>query len=108
MKQVTRAMIAAAAAEKVSGQHVQTVYDYAVDETLSVTRHLPPGEAGKGSAEPLVLHFEAQERISLQVREDLFSGLDHRTGAYFAGAMYESDVMLYDGYEGRYYKFSVH
>ena len=108
MKQVTRAMIAAAAAEKVSGQHVETVYDHAVDQTLSVTCHLPPGEAGKDSDEPLVLDFEPQERISLQVRADLFSGLDHHTGAYFAGAIYESDVMLYDGYEGRYYKFSVH
>jgi hypothetical protein len=28
--------------------------------------------------------------------------------AYFAGAVYESDVMIYDGYDRRYYKFSVH
>ena len=55
-----------------------------------------------------MLHLDAQERVSLQVHDDLFSGWDHGTGAYFAGAMVQSEVMLYDGYERRYYKFSVH
>jgi hypothetical protein len=107
MKQITRAMIAAAAAEKVSGHHINKVYDHACGEALRVTRHLDEASSDERE-EAMVLHLDAQERVSLQVHDDLFSGWDHLTGAYFAGAMYESDVMLYDGYERRYYKFSVH
>ena len=108
MKQTTRALIAAAAAEKLSGHHVDRVYDHAHGEALAVTRHLLTEAAAQDAAEAVVLHLDAQERVSLQVHDDLFSGWDHVTGAYFAGAMVQSEVMLYDGYERRYYKFSVH
>ena len=107
MKQVTRAMIAAAAAEKVSGQYIEKVYDHTLEEALPVPKHLQQ-QALREDRDALVLHLAPEERVSLEVHEDLFSGWDHLTGAYFAGAMYQSDVMLYDGFEGRYYKFSVH
>jgi hypothetical protein len=45
--------------------------------------------------------------VSLEVHNDLFTGLDHLTGAFFAGAIHDADVMIYDGYEGRYYRFHV-
>jgi hypothetical protein len=107
MKQTTRALVAAAAAEKVTGRPVERVYDHSQQSTLPVTRHL--SEAAKREREAaIVLHADAQERVSLEVHDDLFSGWDHGTGAYFAGAMYQSDVMLFDAREGRYYKFSVH
>jgi hypothetical protein len=107
VKHATRAMIAAAAAEKVSGHLIERLYDHSAGEALPVHKHLQQ-EALRQDQQALVLHVAPQERVSLQVYEDLFSGWDHVTGAYFAGAIYESDVMLYDGYEGRYYKFSVH
>ena len=107
MKQTTRALLAAAAAEKVTGRPVERVYDHSERSTLPVTRHL--SEAVKREQEAaVVLYADAQERVSLQVHDDLFSGWDHATGAYFAGAMYQSDVMLFDALDGRYYKFSVH
>jgi hypothetical protein len=108
VKQATRALIAAAAAEKVSGHHVSRVYDHALGRALPVTRHLEAEALREDAEEALVLHLDPQERVSLQVHDDLFSGWDHLTGAYFAGAMVESDVMFYDGYERRYYKFSMH
>ena len=108
MKQATRAMIAAAAAERAMGHHVARIYDCTLGEALPVSNHLQADRHTDESREAVVLHLGPHHRVSLEVHEDLFSGWDHTTGTYFAGAVYESDVMIYDGYDGRYYKFSVH
>jgi hypothetical protein len=55
----------------------------------------------------VVLYASHEERVSLEVHDDLFTGLDHLTGTFFAGAIHDTDVMVYDGHEGRYYKFRV-
>ena len=107
MNQTTRALIAAAAAEKVTGCPVQRVFDHTQQLALPVTQHLSETERKQPEA-PVVLHCEPQDRVSLRVRDDLFVGWDHLTGAYFAGAMYESEVMLFDSLERRYYRFRVH
>lgn len=106
MKQITRALIAAAAAERVTGRHVEHVYDHSEGLDLPVTRHLSLA-ANRGTDAALVLYSDRDERISVNVHDDLFSGWDHATGDYFAGALYESDVMLFDGQERRYFKFSI-
>ena len=108
MEQATRAMIAAAAAERAMGHSVARVYDHLLGEALPVPQHLAAARHPDESHEAVVLRVGPYHRVSLEVHEDLFSGWDHTTGAYFAGAVYESDVMIYDGYDGCYYKFSIH
>ncbi len=107
MKQITRALVAAAAAEKATGRHVEHVYDHTEELDLPVTRHISL-DAYKDSDAALVLYGDADERVSVKVHDDLFSGWDYGTGDYFAGALFESEVMLYDAHERRYYKFSIH
>jgi hypothetical protein len=107
MKQSTRALIAAAAAEKITARPVERVFDHTTLSAVPVSRHLSMAERTKRKA-AIVLYVDSQERVSLRVRDDLFVGFDHGTGAYFAGAMYESDVMLFDSSERRYYRFHVH
>jgi len=108
MMQATRAMIAPAAAERAMGRHVARLYDHSLGQALPVPKHLPADRHADESHEAVVLHLDPHHRVSLEVHEDLFSGWDHTTGSYFAGAVYESDVMIYDGYDGCYYKFSIH
>ena len=106
MKQSTRALIAAAAAEKITGRPVERVYDHIQQTALPVTRHL--SEAHRREPRAPVVLSDAPDRVSLRVRDDLFVGWDDVTGAYFAGAMYEADVMLFDSLERRYYRFRIH
>jgi hypothetical protein len=106
MKESTRALIAAAAAEKITGRLVQRVFDHAQQSALPVTKHLSQAQRRERPA-PVVLH-DTPDRVSLRVRDDLFVGWDHVTGAYVAGAMYEADVMLFDSLERRYYRFRIH
>jgi len=108
VKQSTRAFVAAAAAARCYGRQVAQVYDYSGQDAS------PLGQAELERAarirEPdtaVVLYASYGERVSLEVHNDLFTGLDHLTGAFFAGAIHDADVMIYDGYEGRYYKFHV-
>ena len=108
MKQATRAMIAAAAAERAMGHYVARVYDHSLGQALPVPKHLPADHHADENHEATLLHLDPHDRVSLEVHEDLFSGWDYTTGAYFAGAVYASDVMIYDAYDGRYYKFSIH
>jgi hypothetical protein len=107
MKHITRALVAAAAAEKVTGRQIEHMFDHTEGCNLPVTTHLSP-TAQREKDVKLVLLGESAEVISVQIHDDLFSGWDHETGAYFAGALYESDVMLYDDQERRYFKFSIH
>jgi hypothetical protein len=107
MKQATRTLIAGAAAEKVTGRAVQRIFDHSEQLALPFTRHLADVDRRDAWA-PLTLHVDSQESVSLSVRDDLFVGWDHLTGAYFAGAMYESEVMLFDSLERRYYRFRIH
>jgi hypothetical protein len=106
MKQATRAAIAAAAAEKITGQLVHRVFDYTAQSALPVSTHLSEADRREPTA-PTVLS-DAGERVTLRVRDDLFTGWDQLTGAYFAGAMYESEVMLFDSEPHRYYRFRIH
>jgi len=106
--QATRAMIAAAAAERAMGLHVARLYDHSLGQALPVPKHLPADRHADESHEAVVLHLDPHHRVSLEVHEDMFSGWGHTTSAYFAGAVYASDVMIYDGSDGPYYKFSVH
>jgi hypothetical protein len=106
MNQFTRALIAAAAAEKVMGHPVDRLYDHTEGVDVPVRRHLLP--AAQPERDVLVLFRNPAQCISIQVHDDLFSGWDDATGTYFAGALYDSNVMLYDAHERRYYKFSIH
>ena len=107
MKHMTRALVAAAAAEKATGRDVEHIYDHTEGLYLPVTRHISPAAHGDSDA-ALVLYGDRNERVSVEVHDDLFSGWDHVTGDFFAGALYESDVMIYDAHERRYFKFSIH
>jgi hypothetical protein len=81
-------------------------FDHTAQSALPVTRHLSAADRRERDAS-VVLYDDAQDRVSLHVRDDLFVGCDHLSGAYFAGAMYESEVMLFDSLERRYYRFHV-
>ena len=106
MKQSTRAFVAAAAA-RCNGRRVARVFDYSHHEAWPIAEQAVEQAARARNGAEVVLCANDGERVSLKVKDDLFSGLDHLTGAYFAGAIYESDVMVFDGDEGLYYKFSV-
>jgi hypothetical protein len=105
VKQSTRALVAAAAVAKAEGRIIAEVFDHAEGAAFPVGH---PLERAGDAAEGIILYADSGERVSLKVREDLFSGWDHLTGAYFAGAIQDSQVMFYDGYDRRYYQFSVH
>ena len=106
MKQSTRAFVAAAAAG-VTGVESRECSTIRSHEAWPIAEQAVEQAARARNGAVVVLCANDGERVSLKVKDDLFSGLDHLTGAYFAGAIYESDVMVFDGYEGLYYKFSV-
>lgn len=107
MKQSTRAFVAAAAAARCYGRPVAGVYDYSLEEASPLGRAELARAARIRERDAVVLYASHEERVSLEVHEDLFTGLDHLTGTFFAGAVHDAEVMVYDGQEGRYYKFRV-
>lgn len=107
MKQSTRAFVAAAAAARCYGRPVARVYDYSLQDTSPLGRAELERAARMRQTDAVVLYASHEERVSLEVHDDLFTGLDHLTGTFFAGAVHDADVMVFDGHEGRYYKFRV-
>jgi hypothetical protein len=105
VKQSTRVLLAAAVAN-VEGRRIAEVFDHTGGESHPMTSQALERMARERDG--VIVYADAGERVSLKVREDLFSGWDHLTGAYFAGAIRDSEVMFYDGYDRRYYQFSVH
>jgi hypothetical protein len=109
MKHSTRVFVAAAAASKFVGHPVEDLYDCTsglhqhLKRPVDLTRH---SVVRDGVA--IVYDPAGGERVSLKVEDDTFLGWDHNTGTYFAGAVIESDLMLFDAYDRRYYKFSMH
>lgn len=106
MKHSTRNLVVAAAARKISGDSVEELYDCTHQTYVpmeDVDAHDVPLVEDR-----LLLEASEGERVSVKFENDLFLGWDLTSGFYFAGAIHDSDVLLFDAQERRYFHYQLH
>jgi hypothetical protein len=103
VKQSTRTLIAAAAAGKIQGKSIDTLYDCTERRYLQVQ---PSERKAERAGHRLVFENAGDEVVSLEVREDsMFLGWELVSGHFFAGAIHESDILIYDSEDRHYYRY---
>lgn len=105
MKQITRDRIAVAAA-----RHAATgPFEGVLDCTAGTDVRIEPEDHGRTLSDQRILFEVTQdEAVSVEFKDDLFLGWELNSGSYFAGAVHESNILLYDSQEGRYYRYRLH
>ena len=106
MKHSVRNLVAATAAKEIAGESLHELVDCTYAEVVPIDRVLA-AERRLDDAR-LLITFPDEERVSLTVHEDVFRGWDHQSGYFFAGAVYESNLLLFDGQDRRYYQYQIH
>ncbi|MCW5620002.1 MAG: hypothetical protein KIS79_02710 [Burkholderiales bacterium] len=107
MKHSTRNLVVAAAARKLNGDSVEELYD-CTHQTYVPMRGVDAHDAPLTEDDRLLLEISEEERVSVKFENDLFLGWDLNSGFYFAGAIHESDVLLFDAQERRYFHYQLH
>jgi len=58
-----------------------------------------------------IVNFNSQVAHGRRAKPDLpypsFRGWDHESGHFFAGAVYESNLLLFDAQDRRYYQYQI-
>ena len=106
MKHSTRNLVAATAAQQIAGESLHELVDCTHAENVPID-HVRAAERRVEDARLLITSAE-EERVSLTVHGDVFRGWDHESGHFFAGAVYESNLLLFDGQNRRYYQYQIH
>jgi len=106
MKHSVRNLVAATAAHEIAGESLHELFDCTHAEVVPID-HVRAAERRLEDAR-LFVTSKDEECVSLTVLGDMFRGWDHQSGYFFAGAVYESNLLLFDGQERRYYQYQIH
>jgi len=106
MKHSTRNLVAATAAHEIAGDSLHELVDCTHAEVVPID-HVHAAERRLEDAR-LLIASQDEEPVSLIVHEDMFRGWDPESGHFFAGAVYESNLLLFDAQDRRYYQYQIH
>lgn len=105
MKQTTRDRIAMAAAKHAAAGQIEGVLN------CNAGIDIPVESGADGvilSDQRILFEMAEDEAVSLEFKDDLFLGWELNSGSYFAGAIHESNILLFDSQDGRYYRYVLH
>lgn len=105
MKQTTRDRIAVAAAKHTAAGHIEGVLDCNAGTDIPIDT---TDESVTLSDQRILFEMADDEAVSLEFKDDLFLGWELHSGSYFAGAVHDSNILLFDSQDGRYYRYRLH
>ena len=106
MKHSVRNLVAATAAHEIAGESLHELFDCTHAEVVPMD-HVQAAERRLEDAR-LLITLQDEEPVSLTVHEDMLRGWDHESGHCFAGAVYESNLLLFDAQDRRYDQYQIH
>lgn len=105
MKQTTRDRIAIAAAKHAAAGPIEGVLNCTAGTDIPLDAD---NDGVTLSDERILFEMAEDEAVSLEFKDDLFLGWELNSGSYFAGAIHESNILLFDSQDGRYYRYVLH